>query len=72
MRKGKPPPDAVTYGILIKGLCNAKRVLEEAGLLSKMLRDGILANSVIYNTAIDGNCKQGDLKKGNGNLFTDE
>lgn len=56
-------PDVVTYGILIKGLCDGKRVGEAADLLVRMREDGVLTNSVIYNTVIDGYCKEGDMEK---------
>lgn len=59
-------PDAVTCGILMKGLCEAGRPREALELLQKMRREGDVARAspVLYNTLIDGHCKQGNVEEG--------
>ncbi|KAG8499351.1 hypothetical protein CXB51_005869 [Gossypium anomalum] len=70
-------PNIVTFGILIDGLCKVgkltvarryfvcrvKYVEEGSFLLQKMNKDGVLANSVTYNSLIDRYCKVGNMEK---------
>ncbi|WZZ05462.1 hypothetical protein YC2023_091383 [Brassica napus] len=69
MDEMKIRPDVVTLGILINTLCKSRRVDEALGVFEEMCGkrtdDGgvIKADSIHFNTLIDGLCKVGRMKE---------
>ncbi|CAH8294516.1 unnamed protein product [Eruca vesicaria subsp. sativa] len=69
MDEMKIRPDVVTLGILINTLCKSRRVDEALGVFQEMCGkrtdDGgvVKADSIHFNTLIDGLCKVGRMKE---------
>ncbi|MCI23063.1 pentatricopeptide repeat-containing protein, partial [Trifolium medium] len=59
--KNKVVLDVYSFGIMIKGCCEAGDLLKSFQLLSMMEKTGLSPNVVIYTTLIDGCCKNGDV-----------
>ena len=62
-------PDEVSYNIILKGLCDEKRIEEALQLLFHKMDDrGISPTVVTYNTVIDGLCKVQAVDRAEGVL----
>ncbi|KAK8596337.1 hypothetical protein V6N12_064834 [Hibiscus sabdariffa] len=59
--KEKVKLDVYSFGILIKGCCEAGDLGKSFELLDQIEKLGFSPNVVIYTTLIDGCCKNGDL-----------
>nr|KJB20076.1 hypothetical protein B456_003G131800 [Gossypium raimondii]KJB20077.1 hypothetical protein B456_003G131800 [Gossypium raimondii] len=61
--KGRVKLDVYSFGILIKGCCEAGDLGKSFELLDQIEELGLAPNVVIYTTLIDGCCKNGDLEQ---------
>ncbi|KAF2570388.1 hypothetical protein F2Q70_00006138 [Brassica cretica] len=55
--------DTVTYNTVIQALCEHGLADEAYGLLSEMVKRGVLPDTVSYNTLINGFCKVGNFAR---------
>ncbi|KAL4204220.1 hypothetical protein AMTRI_Chr01g131030 [Amborella trichopoda] len=54
-------PSAITYNILIHGVCKKGLVKDTNKLLDEMVRIGYTPDSMAYTSVIEGHCKNQNL-----------
>ncbi|CAL9097366.1 unnamed protein product [Musa acuminata var. zebrina] len=59
--KNRVPLDAYSFGIMIRGLCDAGRLDEASNLMEEFEAGGSPPSVVMYTTLIDGCCRRGSF-----------
>ncbi|CAL9239650.1 unnamed protein product [Arabidopsis halleri] len=67
--KSKVDLDVYSFGIVIKGCCEAGEIEKSFDLLVELREFGFSPNVVIYTTLIDGCCKKGEIEKAKDLFF---
>merc|ERR1719253_194741 len=55
-------PDRITFGVLIKGCCDADRLETALDLFESMTKCNLKPDEIIFNSLLAGCCRQGNLK----------